>query len=69
MRELIFRDHRAAQWVKLGALLQQAGRHEQAIDAYRQGAWLFKRAGQAAKSAVIACLIARADAQMAPFAA
>jgi Flp pilus assembly protein TadD len=45
LRELVAAKPSAANWSKLGIVLLQAGRHDQALDALKQGIWLHRRTG------------------------
>jgi len=57
LQELLFRDRRAARWVLLGHAWSRAGRAEQALDAYKQGCWLFARQGEHRKADVVKRLV------------
>ncbi len=57
LRELANRDQNAAVWVRLGAALTQCGRSAGAVDAFKQGWWLFRQRGEDRKAAVVTRLI------------
>lgn len=61
LAELAHREQDAATWVRLGVMLQRAGRAPAAIDALKQGLWLLRMARNARKAAVVAGLIERAQ--------
>lgn len=49
-----------ASWVLLGAMLTRAGRHDDAADAYRTGAYHHRRVGSHARARVASLLLQRA---------
>lgn len=57
LRELANRDQTPAAWVRLGAALARAERTDAAIDAFKQGCWLHRRAGHLRRAAVVTGLI------------
>jgi predicted TPR repeat methyltransferase len=60
LAELAHREQDAATWVRLGVMLQRAGRTPAALDALKQGLWLLRMARNQRKAAVVAGLIERA---------
>lgn len=61
LRELANRDQEPAIWVRLGAALTQCGRSAGAMDAFKQGWWLFRRRGDDRKAEVVTRLIGGLD--------
>lgn len=61
LAELAHREQDAASWVRLGVMLQRAGRAPAAVDALKQGLWLHRMNRDARKAAVVATLIDRAQ--------
>lgn len=61
LAELAHREQDAATWVRLGVMLQRAGRAPAAIDALKQGLWLLRMGRNARRAAVVAGLIERAQ--------
>lgn len=57
LQELLFADRRAARWVLLGHAWSRAGRRDQALDALKQGCWLFARQGDHRKAEVVKMLL------------
>lgn len=59
LAELANREQDAASWVRLGAMLMRAGKGPAAIDALKQGLWLYRRGCEQRKAAVVIALIDR----------
>jgi len=57
MRERCALDGDAASWVMLGSMLARARRRDEAVRAYKQGAWLHRRAGAERRAETVGRLI------------
>lgn len=60
LRDLVAQRPSAANWSKLGVCLLHAGRHDQALDALKQGIWLHRRTGYPGRAAALGPWIDRA---------
>ncbi len=60
LAELAHRENDAASWVRLGVMLQRAGRVDPALDALKQALWLLRQGHERRRAAVVAGLIERA---------
>lgn len=61
LREACARDEwRARPWTLLGSLLVAMGHRDEAIEAFEHARWLRARAGEVARAAVTARLVAEA---------
>ncbi len=61
LRQLADRDGSAGAWVRLGVQLARSGKFDAAIDAFKQGQFLHRRAGCRRRAEVVARLIERVD--------
>lgn len=57
MRQVVALDEQARSWVGLGQALRRARRFEEAIEAFRQGVYLHRRAGHPGRAQTVARLI------------
>ena len=57
LREHAAREGDAASWVALGAMLRRARRIPEALNAFKQGMFLHRRAGAEARARTVARLI------------
>jgi hypothetical protein len=60
LRELVSLHPSAANWSKLGVRLLQAGRHDQALDALKQGVWLHRQTGFVGRAEALRAWVDRA---------
>jgi cytochrome c-type biogenesis protein CcmH/NrfG len=60
-REVVARDRDGAAWVRLGVLLARAGRLDAALDAFKQGQFLHRRAGFPRRADIVAHLMEAAQ--------
>ena len=60
LRELVSLHPTAANWTKLGVRLLQAGRHDQALDALKQGVWLHRQTGFPGRAQALRAWVDRA---------
>ena len=61
LRQLAALGGEARYWVALGAVLSRGNKHSEAIDAWKQGLWLFKQSGANGRAATVAKLILELD--------
>ncbi len=59
LAELARREQDAATWVRLGVMLERAGRLPSAVDALEQGLWLLRRHRDHRRAAVVSSLLER----------
>jgi len=61
MREVVALGGEARSWVRLGHLLSHGKNEGQAIDALKQGLYLYRRAGADGRARTVAQMILRLD--------
>jgi len=61
MREVVALGGEARSWVRLGYLLARGKRDAQAVDALKQGLFLYRREGAAGRARTVAQMILRLD--------
>ena len=60
-RELVALSGRPADWVQLGDMFDRAGRRADALQAYRQGLWHYRRLGEVGRARTVAGLVLELD--------